>query len=47
MSHPATKFRSTQLVFISHFNMRDHKIQFRAENIQDLTGFVVIVTGGK
>ncbi|KAL1653589.1 hypothetical protein SLS61_003735 [Didymella pomorum] len=26
--------------------MRDHKIQFRAENIQDLTGFVVIVTGG-
>lgn len=27
--------------------MREQKSQFRAEDIQDLTGYVVIVTGGK
>lgn len=27
--------------------MREQKSQFKAEDIQDLTGYVVIVTGGK
>ena len=47
MSHPATEVRSTRPVPILQFNMRAQKSPFRAENIQDLTGFVVIVTGGK
>lgn len=42
-----TGARSTQFVPVLHFNMREQKSQFRAEYIQDLTGYVVIVTGGK
>jgi hypothetical protein len=47
MSHCTTVVRNTQVVPIQHLNMREQKSQFRAEDIQDLTGYVIIVTGGK